>query len=41
MAGNKTPHHAVCCKVLNLLLQVGALPSSFALAEAYRITSAS
>jgi len=33
----KNPADAVCCKVLNLLSQVRALPGKSALAEAYRI----
>jgi len=32
----KYPAHVVCCKVLNLLMQVGFLPDNSALAEAYR-----
>jgi len=33
----KAPHHAVCCKVLNLLAQAGFRYIDFALAEAYRV----
>jgi hypothetical protein len=33
----KNPASAVCCKVLNLLSQVGILPGNSALAEAYRV----
>ena len=33
----KNPADAVCCKVLNLLSQVRALPGKSALAEAYRV----
>jgi hypothetical protein len=37
----KTPHHAVCCWVLNLQEQVRVLLGSAALTEVYRIASAS
>jgi hypothetical protein len=33
----KYPAYVVCCKVLNLLKQVGLLPGKSALAEAYRV----
>jgi hypothetical protein len=33
----KYPANAVCCKVLNLISQVGSLPGNSALAEAYRV----
>jgi hypothetical protein len=36
----KSPRHAVCCAVLNLLSQVGCRPRNFALAEAYRVAAA-
>lgn len=34
---NKRPHHAVCCRVLNLPKQDGFLHCRAALAEAYRV----
>ena len=37
---NIAPHYAVCSEVLNLPSQVGSLPGSSALAQAYRVTSA-
>jgi hypothetical protein len=36
----KSPRHAVCSAVLNLLSQVGFRLRSSALAEAYRVTAA-
>ena len=35
----KSPRHAVCCAVLNLLSQDGYRPRNFALAEAYRVAT--
>lgn len=37
---NKSPRHAVCCVVLNLLSQDGFRLDCSALAEAYRVTTA-
>jgi len=37
-SGDKdNPAYAVCCRVLNLLSQVGFLPGNSALAQAYRV----
>jgi hypothetical protein len=37
LATIKEPHHAVCCLVLNLLLQVRVLPEISVLAKAYHV----
>lgn len=39
--GLKSPRHAVCCVVLNLLKQVGFCHLRTALAEAYRVSRVS